>query len=143
MGNLEPLTNGEVQRLVYAWFRGITDKVGLDELLTMLSSTDLEMCFPEVTIRDREGFQRWYEDVTGIFFDQVHDVKLLAIDPNGSQAQVSLIVNWRARKWEPPAARSDWQSVNVQQNWTVKRAADDGRPVIAGYYVGSFDPVQG
>jgi SnoaL-like domain len=143
MSELGALTNGEVQELVYTWFRNVTDKVALEEMQALLSSDELEMRFPEATIRNYEDFRRWYEGVTNLYFDQMHDLKLLAVDLDGMRARVTLVVNWQARTWKPPASHSEWRGFNVHQAWTVKRDAGSSRPVICGYYVGKFDPLHG
>lgn len=139
MSASKPLTQGEVLELVYAWFRNITSKVNLDEVLSLLSSTKLEMVFPEKTLHNYTDFAGWYEEVTHLFFDQVHDVKLLAVELEEQQANVTLIVNWQARTWKAPDATSQWQSSNVHQRWIVERDESSGRPVITSYTVGTFD----
>jgi hypothetical protein len=138
----EALTNWEVQEFVYDWFRKLTDKVPAEELLAMLSDEGLEMQSPEETLRSHADFKKWLDTVTHLFFDQVHDVKLLAVDLAGDQATVNLIVNWQARTWTPPAPYSEWQGSYVHQNWTVKRSPTTGKPVIVNYKVGAFDPMQ-
>ncbi len=127
--------------LVYAWFQRITDKVSPEDMLALLSKDDLEMQFPEKTLRTEADFREWYDGVTHLFFDQVHDLKLLAIDVAGNEANVTLIVNWQARTWKAPAARSDWQGFYVHQDWTVKADRETGKPVICRYHVGTFDPM--
>jgi hypothetical protein len=136
------LTNGDVQELVYTWFQHITNKVELNELLALLSSDELEMRFPETVIRSHADFSQWYEGVKNLFFDQTHELKMLAVDLYGTEAKVTLVVNWQARTWKPPAAYSEWQQWNVHQTWTIKQEPRSGKPVISGYYVGAFDPVQ-
>jgi hypothetical protein len=135
------LTNGEVQELVYTWFQYVTDKAELHKLLAMLSSDELDMHFPETVIRNHTEFAQWYDSVINLFFDEAHELKMLAIDLDGTEAKVTLVVNWQARTWKPPAAYSEWQEWNVHQTWTVKQDPRSGKPVICGYYVGEFDPV--
>jgi hypothetical protein len=137
------LTNGDVQELVYTWFQRITDKVEMNELLALLSSEELEMRFPGTVIRSHADFTRWYEGVKNHFFDQVHELKMLAVDLDGTQAKVTLVVNWQARTWKPPAAYSEWQQVNVHQTWVVKQEPRSGKPVISSYHVGTFDQIHG
>ncbi|HZR42723.1 MAG TPA: hypothetical protein VFB12_21565 [Ktedonobacteraceae bacterium] len=141
MNGTTPLTNVEVQNLVYTWFQKITAKVDLDELLQMLSKNELEMRFPETTIRNHGDFKRWYEGVTNLYFDQIHDLKMLAVDLDGPQADVSLVVHWQARTWQPPSAYSKWQDAYIHQRWSIKREAGSDKPVIVDYYVGTFDTV--
>jgi hypothetical protein len=141
MGGTGALTEWEVQELVYTWFRKLTIKVPVDELLALLSPQGLEMAFPESTLRNHADFRVWYEAVTHTFFDQVHDVKMLAVELENDQATVNLIVNWQASTWEPPAGYSKREGFYVHQNWTVVRDDATGKPVIARYRVGAFDPM--
>ena len=144
MTNLQvkELTQWEVQELVYEWFRKITIKEPVEQVLPLLASQGLEMQFPDTTMRSLDEFKKWYYDVTHLFFDQVHDIKFLAVDINGGEAQVNLIVNWQARTWTPPNWASDWQGAYVHQCWTVKRDPSSGRAVIAFYQVKQFDPMK-
>ena len=138
-----PLTQGEVQELVHAWFRMITDHADVADMEAMLSADDLEMVFPERTLRNLEDFRDWYSGVTREFFDQIHDVRMLAVDLDGGAAGVTLIVNWQARTWTPPAAYSDWQGAFVHQTWRIERDARSGKARITRYVVGAFEPMRG
>jgi hypothetical protein len=136
------LTNGEVQDLVYTWFHSLNNKIDLNDMLSLLSSDELEMRFPETTIRNVGDFTRWYEGVKNLYFDQRHELKMLAVDLDGTQARVTLVVNWCARTWKSPAAYSKLQQSTIHQTWVVKREPRSGKAVISSYYVGHFDPVQ-
>lgn len=142
MERTKPLTNWDVQKLVYSWFRKITIKVPVEELLSMLSSEELEMKFPEETLRSHADFRKWYKTVTHKFFNQVHEVKMLDVDVSGDKAVVSLIVNWQADIWEPPAPFSKREGYYVHQTWTAKMDQSTGKPVITTYDVGEFDPME-
>jgi hypothetical protein len=136
------LTNWEVQDLVYAWFHKITYKAPVEELQAMLSTEGLEMKFPDSTMKNHADFSQWYHTVTHLFFDQVHEIKFLAVSLDNELATVNLIVNWQARTWQPPAAFSEWQGAYVHQTWTVKKDAQTEKPVIVTYLVGQFDPMK-
>lgn len=132
----------EVQELVYDWFRKITDKAPVDEMLAMLCRDGFEMQFPEATLHNPAEFKQWYETVTHTFFDQVHDVKMLSVEKQDGHAEVVLIVNWQARTWQAPAATSEWQGSYVHQRWQVIRDPHSGKPVISVYAVGTFDAMK-
>ena len=123
------LTTWEVKELVYTWFKKLTDKASADELCALLSSESLEMKFPDATLRSHADFRVWLTKVTGIFFDQIHDVLYLDVKPEGERADVNLIVNWQARTWTAPAAYSAHTASNVHQHWTVARDRATGRAV--------------
>lgn len=141
MDKTDALTIWEVQELIYTWFRKLTTKAPLEEMLSMLSSDELEMKFPERTLRNRTDFKEWYHDVTHLFFDQVHEIKMLTIDTVGNGASINLIVNWQARTWKAPAGFSEWQGFYIRQRWVVKKDRKTSNPVIAVYEVGELDPM--
>ena len=141
METAKVITKWDVKELVYSWFRRITIKVPVEELLSMLSSEELEMRFPAETLRSHSDFRKWYKTVTHMFLNQVHDVKMLDVDIKGDRALVSLIVNWQAETWDPPAPVSKREGFYVHQTWVVKRDPGTGKLVIASYNVGEFDPM--
>lgn len=145
MAQTRPLTQSEVQELVYTWFQKITDKAPVKEMVAMLATNGLEMVFPERTLRSHDDFADWYagdQGVTYKFFDQVHDLKMIAVDLAGDTAAVTLVVNWQARTWTPPDPYSEWQGAYVHQSWTIKRNASSDAPVIVTYRVGAFEPMR-
>lgn len=146
MGHVDnALNNWEVQELIYEWFRKLTTKAPLGEMLVMLSSKELEMNFPERKLRNLTDFKEWYNSVTRLFFDQVHEIKMLSIDIAGNEAIINLMVNWQARTWKAPAAFSKWQGFNIHQKWVVEKDQKTGKPVILKYEVGELkqmDPVR-
>jgi hypothetical protein len=89
-----------------------------------------------------DDFKGWYDRVTKTFFDEVHTMKELAISPRGEEADVKLVVNWQARVWNPPDAKSKWLGMDARQTWVVRRG-DDGRAVIQKYVVDGLDPMEG
>ena len=137
----DALSSWEIQELIYEWFRKLTTKAPLEEMLGMLSSEELEMRFPERKLRNLADFKEWYHDVTHLFFDQVHEIKMLSIDIAGNEAIINLIVNWQARTWKAPAAFSEWQGFNIHQKWWVKKDQKTGKPVIIKYDVGELKPM--
>jgi hypothetical protein len=138
----EALTGWEVKELVYTWFKKLTDKANAAELTALLSAESLLMEFPEETLRSHADFRSWLKKVTGIYFDQIHDVLFLDVRLEGEKAQVNLVVNWQARTWTPPAAYSQWSGSNVHQHWVVVRDRKSGKPVISVYHVAEFDPMK-
>jgi hypothetical protein len=101
------------------------------------------MRFPEATLKGQPAFVEWYEGVTRKFFDEIHDMKELNIDPAGDEANVKLVVNWQAKVWNPPDAKSKWLGFDAYQTWIVKRSPQSGRPVIATYIVDELRPMEG
>jgi hypothetical protein len=101
------------------------------------------MRFPETTSRGHAGFAEWYDAVTNRFFDEVHtvtDVKVTAL--TDAAATVSVVVNWQAKVWNPPAPTSVWLGFDAYQTWEVV-AGDAGTPRIKTYIVDSLEPMPG
>jgi hypothetical protein len=69
-------------------------------------------------------------------------MKDLAITPRGTEADVKLVVNWQAKVWNPPDAKSKWLGMDARQTWVVARS-DDGRVVIQKYVVDGMDLMPG
>ena len=143
MNNLIPLTAPEVKALVVDWYKKLDAHAPMVELLPMLADQDLEMRFPEGTVRGHAGFESWYEGVIRIFFDEVHELKQVEITIAREQADVRLVVNWQAHRWKPPAPKSEWLAFDAAQQWVVKRLPNSNRPVVVTYIVEGLTPVPG
>lgn len=136
------LTREEVDKLVSDWYHALDVHVPLDEALTMVADEGLEFHIPEGVKSGRDGFRELYHFWTHTFFDEVHTMKELEITPEGERAHVKLLVNWQARSWNPPEARSNDINFNAGQTWIVQRDPQSGRPVILQYIVETFTPVE-
>lgn len=143
MDENNPLTKFEVKELIYYWFKKLTDHDPIEDILPMLDTNDLEMHFPDTKIKSEEEFRGWYQTVTNRFFDQVHELKMLDIEINGTTANIKLVVNWQARTWDPPQGYSKWEGVYVHQSWVIQRNKSTGKPVINRYIVDKFEPMYG
>ena len=143
-GATTPLTQADVQALADVWYKKLDVHAPTEELLPLLADDELEMRFPEGTMRGHAGFTGWYDRVTRIFFDETHTLKQVALEPasNGHRARVKVVVNWQARAWDPPAPKSKWLGFDAYQTWEVQRSPD-GRPVIVTYIVDELRPMPG
>lgn len=135
------LTNLEINQLVYDWYKKLDVHAPVEELTPLLASSGLEMKFPEATLTTMDEFKDWYKKVTNLFFDEIHNMKMLDINVNGHTATVKLVVNWQAKIWNPPAAKSQWLGFDAAQTWIVKK--EDERAVIQQYIVDGLDPMEG
>ena len=140
---MNPLKSLEVDRLVYDWYKKLDVHAPVDEIVPLLASKGLEMRFPEGTYRTLDEFRSWYARVTNLFFDEVHNMKMLNQELDGENATVKLVVNWQAHVWTPPAAKSNWLGFDAHQTWLVKRDERTGKAVIASYIVDALDPMEG
>ena len=136
------LTEAHVRKLVDDWYHALDVHVPFEEIVPFVASSGLEMYWPEGPTFGVDGFKGWYERVTRTFFDEVHTMKDLVITPRGEEADVKLVVNWQARVWNPPDAKSKWLGMDARQTWVVRRS-EDGRAVIVKYVVDGIDLMEG
>jgi hypothetical protein len=122
-----------VTRLIDTWFRRLTDKAPVAEMLTLLDPDSLTMVFPEGSFSGEDGFRTWYAAVTARYFDQVHELRVLDVELHGERGDVDLTVDWQARIWQPPDPYSGWTGGHATQHWTVRRR--NGAAVITDYRV--------
>jgi ketosteroid isomerase-like protein len=137
------LTDQGIRELVTEWYRALDRHDELGTVLPYLLDDGLEMRFPEATARGHAGFSDWYKAVTNRFFDEVHtvtSVDITRLDEQG--ATVSVVVNWQARIWNPPAARSEWLGFDAYQTWELV-AAPDGTAKLRTYIVDRLEPMPG
>lgn len=142
MTTIHSLTDQEVDKLARDWYHALDVHVPVEDLLPMLASDGLSMVFPEATLHGIEGFKGWYRDVTHRFFDEVHTVKEVDAKPRGDDRTVKVVVNWQAKVWNPPDAKSKWLGFDAYQTWVVTRAPS-GKAVILEYTVDELRPMEG
>jgi len=137
------LTEAAIRTMVDEWYRALDQHVDLATALRYLTDDGLEMRFPEATARGQAGFADWYKAVTNRFFDEVHTVTSVDITSlNGHHADAKVVVNWQARIWNPPAAKSQWLGFDAFQTWELT-AGPTGSPQIKTYIVDSLAPMPG
>lgn len=139
----EPLSRAEIEAFVAAWYRKLDIHAPSEELLPLVAEQGLEMQFPEGAISGVEAFRRWYEGVIRIFFDEVHTVIRVSASWQASRTLVEVVVNWQARRWRPPAPRSEWLGFDAYQQWEMIRSPASGHPVILRYVVQELRPMPG
>jgi len=135
MSSLGPPTKEEVQQLAADWYSKLDVHAPMVDILPLLATEELEMKFPEATLRNLADFESWYQRVIRIFFDEVHQIKKCEVKVAGDKANVDIIVKWEASVWNPPVARSQRIMLDAYQTWCVKRSQQTGRPVIVYYGV--------
>jgi hypothetical protein len=135
------LSEAAVKKLVDDWYLALDVHAPVEQLVPMVASSGLEMYWPEGPTFGVDEFKGWYDRVTTTFFDEVHTMKDLVITPRGEEADVKLVVNWQARVWNPPDAKSKWLGMDARQTWIVR--SEDGRPVIQKYVVDGLDLMEG
>jgi len=137
----QQLNEAKVRELVEKWYQLLDVHAPEADLLPLLSEK-LEMTLPEGPVHGLDGFRNWYQTVTHVFFDEKHVLRQVNVTISGERADVSLVVNWQAKRWRPPAPRSESLDFDAFQRWVVVRAPN-GEPVIQTYIVDSLNPLPG
>lgn len=139
----QALSREEIEAFVVEWYHKLDIHAPTEDLLPLVAAEGLEMQFPEGLIKGAEGFRRWYDGVIRIFFDEQHTVTRVDISWQAGRALVDVVVNWQARRWRPPAPRSEWLGFDADQQWEMIRSPSSGRPVIRRYVVKELKPMPG
>lgn len=139
----EAFNRVEIAAFVVDWYRKL-DVHAPSEQLVPLVTAGVEMQFPEGTVQGAEAFQNWYEGVIRLFFDELHNVTHIGLSQRDGRYLLDVVVNWQARRWNPPAPRSEWIGFDAYQRWELIRAlSHDGRLMIARYIVDELRPMPG
>ncbi|KIZ16587.1 nuclear transport factor 2 family protein [Streptomyces natalensis] len=140
---LRGLTEETVRALAERWYAALDRHDDLDEMKTFVVDDGLVMRFPEGTFRGHVGFAKWYVAVSHRFFDEEHKVTGTRVVVDGSEARVHVRVNWQARMWNPPSARSEWLGFDARQTWTVVAGHSGPTPLIKTYICNALEPMPG
>jgi hypothetical protein len=136
-------TEKAIRSLVADWYKALDQHVDLADAFTYLVDDGLEMRFPEVTSRGHDGFADWYKAVTNRFFDEVHTVTSVEFtELTADRSSLKVVVNWQARIWNPPAAKSLWLGFDAYQTWEAV-PGPHGVPQIKTYVVDALEPMPG
>jgi hypothetical protein len=137
------ITAHQAQEFAAAWYRALDIHAPLDECLGMLAENGLRMRFPDGDINDFLSFQKWYEGVVNLFFDEKHAVlKVEILRSWDEQVELAVTVRWQASWWEPPAAESKRVDLESAQKWTVGRCSTTkntfGLEIVSYILMGEF-----
>jgi hypothetical protein len=135
-------SRAEIEAFVADWYRKLDIHAPAEELISMVAD-QVEMQFPEGTVRGVEEFRAWYEGVIRLFFDELHTVTRVGIVWRDDRCLVDVVVNWQARRWTPPAPRSEWIGFDAYQRWEMIASPASGRPVVVRYIVDELRAMPG
>ncbi len=136
----EALTEQRVKDFVVAWYRALDEHAPLERCLSFLAEDGLRMQFPDGDIRDFAGFERWYDRVTNLFFDENHNVQSVVSQIAGDRATLDVVVGWQASWFEPPAAKSKRTAMDATQRWEVRASARNPYGMEIVYYNATAEP---
>lgn len=132
-----------IRKFAVDWYVALDRHDPLEDVLPMLVDNGLEMRFPETTARGHDGFAKWYDVVINRFFDEEHEVTKVDATITGDSALVTVIVNWQAKIWDPPAAKSTWLGFDADQTWVVVPGDARSDIKIRTYIVNALTPMPG
>lgn len=137
-----PFGRAQIEAFVADWYRQLDIHAPSEELVSMVAD-GVEMQFPEGAVRGVEEFRAWYEGVIRLFFDELHAVTRVGIAWQNDRYLLDVVVNWQARRWNPPAPRSEWIGFDAYQRWELIASPASGRPVVVRYIVDELRPMPG
>jgi hypothetical protein len=89
-----------------------------------LSADDLEMVFPERTLRSVAEFRDWYRTVCGLYTDETHEIEQVTPTRSGHHIDVGVVV-WRATQ----TSDGSRLAMRARQTWRLSPA--DTEPGLA------------
>ncbi len=126
----KPLNENEISTFVQNWFDKLSQHVAVSEILPMISETNLEMEFPEQTLRNKDEFSKWYEEVGRSYSHQEHILEKLDIQEKSDYVSINLAVIWKAQKND-----NSCLAFRAEQAWKIVKSFTTGQPVIMNYRV--------
>lgn len=119
-----------LRAFIYGWFDDFDRQVDVSVFLAALSASDLEMKFPERTLRSHADFVDWYAGIRKTIRVNAHELSDITVAPAGAgEWSVSLKVRWTATTTDGKPLEA-----HVRQAWTVAQEPG-GRFVIHRYTV--------
>jgi len=138
----DSFSRAEIEAFVADWYRQLDIHAPSEQLVSMVAD-QVEMQFPEGAVHGVEAFRTWYEGVIRLFFDELHTVTHVGIAWQDDHCLLDVVVNWQARRWRPPAPRSEWIGFDAYQRWEMIPSPASGRPVVVRYIVDELRPMPG
>lgn len=134
------LTEDRIKEFAAAWYFALDVHAPVEECYRFLADEGLNIQFPDGDIRNLDGFKKWYDRVTRLFFDENHTVQSVKASISGEQAVVDVVVGWQASWFEPPAAKSKRVSMDATQRWTVRRSSKNAYGMEIVTYNATAEP---
>jgi SnoaL-like domain len=135
------LTEENIREFAKNWVAALDGHADFAEIRSYVVDKGLEMTFPEGVFREIDGLSKWYDNAINLFFDEQHTVIEAAPTISGDSATVRVKLNWKSRAWKPPAAKSTWLDLVIDQVWEL--VAGERGPLIKTYTVGQIVPMVG
>jgi hypothetical protein len=121
-----------IKSFVYHVFALYDKHEDVSKFLPLLSDDDLEMRFPETTLRSKEDFKKWYAGIGDNIQSNTHQLeKLDATILENGKYEVDLIVLWQTLTKDNRCIK-----FRAHQTWLLRDAKEDSAwPQIVRYVV--------
>ncbi|MGK3963977.1 hypothetical protein WMF38_07330 [Sorangium sp. So ce118] len=141
MDKNNPLSEQNIKKFVAAWYAVLDIHAPAEECHRYLASENLEMAFPERTLRSYVDYDEWLTAIYETFFDENHTVQSVTVrGRTDTTADVDVVVGWQASWFTPPDAKSRRTAMNAIQRWTIQRSDKNAYGLeILKYHVDRFD----
>jgi len=120
----------EVISFVYQVYAMYDRHVPVERFLPLLASKNLEMRFPETTLRSHADFKRWYAGIGRDIASNTHTIESVQVTiPGGGRYQADIVGVWQAE-----TRKGEYLVFKFRQRWRL--VDGPGRqPVIQTYMV--------
>ena len=138
MGADDPLTEVEVKQVILTFWRLDEGKSHLVDLMEV-TAPDLEISMGEFAWHGYRGLEDHMTGSKAHYFEP----KSISVEVSGTEAIVKSEVQWNARQWAFPAARSEEIRAIYSHTWKVRRSPQSGKPVVVLNHVDHMRYVEG
>jgi hypothetical protein len=120
----------EVISFVYQVYAMYDRHVPVERFLPLLASKNLEMRFPETTLRSHADFKRWYAGIGRDIASNTHTIESVQVTiPGGGRYQADIVGVWQAE-----TRKGEYLVFKFRQRWRL--VDGPGRqPIIQTYMV--------
>jgi hypothetical protein len=138
----KPLTEEEVKQLILTFWKLDEEKAHLVDLMEV-TAPDLEISMGEFAWHGYRGLEDHQMGSKAQYFDEKFEPKSISVEVSGQEATVKSEVQWSARHWTFPAAKSDEIKAIYSHTWKVRRSPETGKPVVVLNHVDHMRYVEG
>jgi hypothetical protein len=115
---------------VYQVYAMYDRHVPVERFLPLLAGKNLEMRFPETTLRSQADFKRWYAGIGKTIASNTHTLESVKVRVLGSGRYQAEIVG----VWQAESRKGDYILFKFRQKWTLVDGAGK-QPLIQTYLV--------
>ncbi|MBN8541233.1 MAG: hypothetical protein J0L82_12650 [Deltaproteobacteria bacterium] len=108
-------TDTEVTDFALHWFKSFDQNAPVQDFLNKIEANDLEMTFPEKTLRSHQEFQEWYSGVQRDVRQAEHLIQSVVINKKSKdEIWATVRVVWNAEKFN-----GEKVEFHARQKWTL------------------------